>query len=57
MRMDEDKFQIRVEKDRVIVVDVETGRQLDMNDKYHVKQLVTLLNDWHKIILDKWGLK
>lgn len=56
MHTDEDKFQIKVEKDHIIVVDVETGRQLNMNDKYHVKQLVNLLNDWHKIILDKWGL-
>lgn len=51
------KFEVGFEDDKIIIIDTETGKILDMTDKYQVKQLVNILNDYHQIILDKWGLK
>ena len=55
--MDEDKFQMKVREDYISIIDVETGRQLDLNNRWHVKQLINLLNDWHNILKNKWGFK
>lgn len=55
--MDDDKFQMKVNEDYISIIDVETGRQLDLNNKWHVKQLIKLLNDWRLIIKDKWRIK
>ena len=54
--MADEKFKISYNKNTGVysIVDTETGRILDLNNKYHVKQLVTLLNDWRLIIKDKW---
>lgn len=52
----DEKFKISYNNNNGVysIIDVETGRKLDLNNKYHVKQLVTLLNDWCLIIKDKW---
>ena len=57
--MADEKFKITYNKTTNVysIIDTETGRILDLNNKYHVKQLVDLLNDWRLIIKDKWGLK
>ena len=52
--VDKEKFKILTNDGYYSVIDTETGRQLDLNNKYHVKQLITLLNDWCLIIQDKW---
>ena len=55
--MSDEKFQMKMHDDHISIIDVETGRQLDMNNKWHVKQLIDLLNDWRLIIKDKWRIK
>ncbi|WP_405285920.1 hypothetical protein [Methanobrevibacter sp.] len=57
--MSDEKFKITYNKTRNVysIIDTETGRILDLDNKYHVKQLVTLLNDWRLIIKDKWKIK
>lgn len=55
--MADEKFQMKINEDHISIIDTETGRKLDLNNKYHVKQLIRLLNDWRNIIMDKWGLK
>lgn len=52
-----DKFKVNVTDESIYIVDVETGRMLNMHDKYEVKQLVTLLNDMYKVIKTEWGYK
>ena len=55
----DDKFQVAYNKKTGVysIIDTETGHILDLDNKYHVKQLVTLLNDWRLIIMDKWRIK
>lgn len=57
--MVDEKFKITYNKTTNVygIIDTETGRILELDNKYHVKQLVDLLNDWRLIIKDKWGLK
>ena len=55
--MVDEKFQMKTYEDHISVIDTETGRELHLNDKWHVKQLIGLLNDWRNIIKDKWGVK
>lgn len=38
------------------IVDIKTGHELNLTCKEDVRQLTSLLNDWHNIIMDKWGL-
>ena len=40
--VDKEKFKILTNDGYYSVIDTETGRQLDLNNKYHVKQLITL---------------
>ncbi|MBQ6219953.1 MAG: hypothetical protein IJH63_00710 [Methanobrevibacter sp.] len=51
-----EKFELRVKDEKIFVKDNETGRVLDLNNKYHAKQLITLLNDYYNIVKNKWGL-
>ena len=39
-----------------LIVDIKTGKKLNLTRKEDVQQLTSLLNDWHNIITDKWGL-
>ncbi len=55
--MVDEKFQMKTYEDHISIIDTETGRELNLNDKWHVKQLIGLLNDWRNIIKDKWGVK
>ena len=51
-----EKFSVKVTHDKIYVKDNTTGKRLDLTDKYQVKQLVKLLNDYYNIIKDKWGI-
>lgn len=51
-----EKFSVKVTYDKIYVKDNTTGKRLDLTDKYQVKQLVNLLNDYYNIIKDKWGI-
>ena len=51
------KFKmIETEEEGYLIVDIKTGNKLNLSCKKDVQQLTTLLNDWHNIITDKWGL-
>lgn len=52
------KFVLREDKrtGRLSIRDVETRRELFLDDKKDVKKLVDLMNDGYLIIKDKWGV-
>lgn len=50
------KFKLIENEKGFIIKDVKTGHQLDLTSREDVLHLTRLLNDWHSIITDKWGL-
>ena len=50
------KFKLLTTEEGYIIEDIKTHRQLNLNNKEDVLQLTRLLNDWHSIITNKWGL-
>lgn len=52
-----DKFAIRITKDSMYIIDTETGREINLHDKYEAQRLCNLLNDMYNTIKTGWGYK
>ena len=52
------KFALREDKrtGRLSIIDVETRRELFMDNRDDVKKIVDLMNNGYLIIKDKWGV-
>lgn len=55
--MPTERFTIQIKEDKIYIKDTVKKREIDLTNKYEVKQLINLMNDAYKVIKTGWGFK